>query len=597
MTPPGVETVPETVTVIEHPSFVSLYEEELSQEGLPISAVDPDKVPRTTLTIYPDEENKDLSGLDLVIPRLSYAYQVQNELGDISFEDVRDKFMPHEPLALGEYKERAIRYEGRTLITNELVEQMKVKLPLLEHGIGAISYYRELVERVCKVKGTHAQLAPLIQRFIEDLLFGQTVDISDTRVTARMGDDDVREYLQAVFIELVRERTIRTDRRVEEHAPQSMTEWKPYQAADSEKRPCEQASTTPFNLVPCSLSLEVAMNHFLDSAQDVTAFAKNQGPQALRIDCLTPEGYRSLYTPDFVVRRSDGTYFLAETKGTGFARDPAVASKAKAAQEWCKAASSKDCTWEYLYVPQKVFETFTGDDVAELAAACRPSLVKLVKGVSTPQLIFDLGDAEAQAQLEAFVPLAVVERLSAPDRNAVKEAVQLFDFMSGRADALLAPVFQPLLGRIDHAAEALVLQRLQGFLPDDGVERDAFFEVRDSKFLAERARSLRRLLVTRTPIMPTGLLIFCLEYAAKQEGDRGGVFEAIRSSFSDVAESDLLDDLGKQYAFRNEYIAHEKREPLRSEEAAKEALSLWIGTLVRLREAAFAAEPATPSGA
>lgn len=582
MTPPGIDSAAETVTVIEHPSFLRLYEDELSQEGLAIAAIDAENVPRASLTIYPDQENKDLERLDLVLPRLSYAHHVQNELGDISFDDVREAFLPLGPLALGTVEHREIRYEGRTLITNELVEQMKVMLPLLSNGIGAVSYYRELIERACKVKGTHAELGPLIQRCIEDLLFGESVSVGDARVVRRMGDDDVREYLQAVFIDLVRQRTLRTDKRVEEAHPQSMTEWKPYQATNSAKRPCEPATTTPFNLVPCSLSLEIAMSQFLDAAPDVSAFAKNQGPQALRIDCLGPDGVRTLYTPDFVVRRSNGDYFLAETKGTGFAKDPAVASKAKAAQEWCKAATGSGTKWEYLYVPQKVFETATGEEVEELARACRPALLALIKDVKSPQMVFDLGPGEAAAQVESFMSLDDFAELPGSDRNAIQQAVQLFDFMAGKPDAMLAPVFQPLLGRIDHAAETVILARLSPTLPAEE-EYDAFFACGENDFLAERARSLKRLLISRSPIMPTGLLLFCCQYASKDGPGAGGVLSEVRGRFRDLSGSDLEDLLAQQYSFRNEYIAHEKKEPLRSSEAAREALTVWTAALLGLR--------------
>lgn len=591
MTPPGLDAASETVTVIEHPSFISLYEEELSQEGLPITAVDPDKLPRTSVTIFPDGEKKDLEDLDLVIPRLSYAYQVTSEIGDVTFDDVRNRFTPLGPLTLGNPKTREIKYEGRTLITNELIEQMKVKLPLLENGFGAISYYRELIERACKVRGEHAVLAPLLQRFIEELLFGQTVTITDPRVVARLGDDDVREYIQAVFIDLVRAKTLRTRKRIEERTPQPMTEWKPYQAAHSDKRPCEPASHTPFNLVPCSLSLEVAMNQLLDAAPDVAAFAKNQGPQALRIDCLSREGVRSLYTPDFVIRRGNGDYYLAETKGTGFARDPAVAMKAKAAQEWCRAASSANTKWDYLYVPQQVFEAFRGEEVEELAAACRPALTRLLKDATSPQLRFQLGDEETKVNIEAFIEPDDFEALAPADQTALRQAIQLFEFMSGKADALLAPVFQPMLGRVDHAAETLLLQRLEVALPEDPAELDAFFAVTEKKFLAERARSLKRLLVSRAPIMPTGVLLFCLDYASKDEPGRGGIFDEVRARFKDLSGSDFPVLLQKQYDFRNEYIAHEKKEPLRSEEAARDALRVWAEVLVRTRQLA-SAQPA-----
>lgn len=582
MTPPGLDSAAETVTVIEHPSFISLYEEELSQEGLPIAAFDAEKLGRTTVTIYPDHEHKDLERLDLVIPRLSYAYQVTSELGDIDFDEVRERFLPLGPLNLNQAGAREIRYEGRTLITNELIEQMKIKLPLLDTGVGAVSYYRELVERACKIRGAHTVLAPLIQRFIEDLMFGQTVAISEPRAIARLGDDDVREYIQAVFVDLVRHRTLRTKKRIEESHPQSITDWKPYQATNSDKRPCEIADQTPFNLVPCSLSLEVAMNQFLDRAPDVAAFAKNQGPEALRIDCLSPDGVRSLYTPDFIIRKKDGQYILAETKGTGFARDPAVAVKAKAAREWCKAASG-DSPWQYLYVPQKTFEAFTGEELQELAAACKPAFVRLVKDATSPQLVLDVESDDTRTDLSAFIAPGEFDVLPSSDRLAIRQAIQLFDFMASKPDALFAPVFQPLLGRIDQAAETLILQRLGPLVPESPDDRDAYFNSTDRKFLAERVRSLKRLLVTRSPIMPTGLLLFCLEYARADNTPEQGILGDVRSGFADIAHDELDQRLKAQYDFRNEYIAHEKREPLRSTEAAREALGVWTNVLARLR--------------
>jgi len=58
----------------------------------------------------------------------------------------------------------------------------------------------------------------------------------------------------------------------------------------------------------------VPLTEFLSKASDVSAFAKNAGPQALRIDYLA-EGQRlAFYTPDFFVRIG-AECFLVEMKG------------------------------------------------------------------------------------------------------------------------------------------------------------------------------------------------------------------------------------------------------------------------------------------
>jgi len=79
MTPPGEAL--EVVSVVEHDAFTSLYVQELSQEGLPIEVVDVEQVPKTTVTLYPDAQNKDLIALDLLIPRLTPAHRIVSALG------------------------------------------------------------------------------------------------------------------------------------------------------------------------------------------------------------------------------------------------------------------------------------------------------------------------------------------------------------------------------------------------------------------------------------------------------------------------------------------------------------------------------------
>src|ERR1043166_2659598 len=165
MTAPGPGQAAEVVTVVEHKSFLDLYRDELSQEGLPIEVVDIDQVPRTTVTIYPDAANKDLQALDLQIPRLSPGYRIEASLEQLKFEDIRDSFQKlFKPLPLGIASKDEIRYEGRHLITVEVVERMNIKLHLLSDGMGAISFFREELERAARIRGQHAALAPHIQR-------------------------------------------------------------------------------------------------------------------------------------------------------------------------------------------------------------------------------------------------------------------------------------------------------------------------------------------------------------------------------------------------------------------------------------------------
>ena len=593
MTPPGSIGAVEVVTVVEHKAFSDLYKDELAQEGLPIEIVDINQVPRTTVTIYPDAANKDLLALDLLIPGLSPGYRIEASLEGLSFEEIREAFRAQfKPLPLGAPREEEVNYEGRHLITDEVVEQMRIRLPLLADGMGAISFFREELERAARIRGQHAALAPLIQQFLEEVLFGEHVTLYDARVVPRLGHSDVREHLRATFLPFILKKITRKETRAPEEPSCSVTAWRPYQATHSERRPTESANNTPFNLVPCNNQLEVAMAHFLELASDVTSFAKNAGPQALRIDFLTTEGRRSIYTPDFLVRKADGHYILAETKGR---EDRDVPTKARAAMEWCRAASTKKTKWEYLYVPQDVFELVRGNSIEELARACAPSLVQLIREAEEiPQLTFSftLTDQDRIAQqLGAFIEPRLLEALPSRYRKALEHAVSLFHFHEKKEAVSFAPVFQPLLGSIDDAAQAVLVSQLSPDVPSEAQAQKDFFEPdlsamkkSSADFLKERARSLKRLLVHRSPLMPTGLLLDCLKYAASAAEPVPGVFTSVRTRLVGVASPELIELLDSFYRFRNTYVAHSKKE-LTDRDTTHEGLTTWVRTLLALHDA------------
>ncbi len=586
MTPPGGAA--EVVTVVEHASFLALYDDQLTQEGLPLDLVDIDKVPRTTVTIYPDAERKDVKALDLLIPRLTQAYTIVPELGDITINDIRESAKRFKKLPLGQPRTEDMKYEGRHLITDEIVEQMTLQMSLLEDGVGAISFFREELEHATKIHGTHAKLAPLIQEFLEQVLFEEPVTLYDGRLLARLSDPDVREHIRATFVPVILKRITQRKERLNEAPAQSVATWKPFQATLSERHPAVNAKRTLFNLVPCNRQLEVAMAQFCDNANDVAAFAKNAGPQALRIDYLAAGGRRAIYTLDFIVRKTDGEYLLVETKGE---EDRDVAAKARAAVEWCKAASTKKTKWSYLYVSQEVFERATRNSIDDLVRACAPSLAELLEEAKSPQLLIQFESPDEQRRVEQvhdFIAAGEFEKLPSRYRKAVEHAVALFHFTEKKETVSFAPVFQPLLGPIDDAAQAILLERLAGDVPAVESEQKDYFEPdmstakkKNVDFLTERGKTLKRLLVYRTPMMPTGVLMFCLSYAGKETEPLGGVFTSVRTRFADLAKTPLPELVTKAYEFRNTYIAHQKAE-LQDAEMTRAALREWVTALVQL---------------
>jgi type III restriction enzyme len=243
MTPPG--QAHELVTVVEHPAFASLYQQELAQEGLPIEIVDVEKVPATTVSIYPDAARKDVNALNILLPRLTAGHHIKAAIEGLTIADIRKEFQKYQPLPLGSVGRTEIDYVGRHLFTGEVVEQMKINLPLLESGVGAVSYFIKQLENICKVRATHTVLAPLVQTFLEEILFERKTTLFDQTLISRLADSDVAEYIRAVFVPLIRAKTTTTEQRIQAAEPISLASWKAFQVTHSERHPVLDATTHP----------------------------------------------------------------------------------------------------------------------------------------------------------------------------------------------------------------------------------------------------------------------------------------------------------------------------------------------------------------
>ena len=584
ITPPGSQGANEIVTCIDHPAFASLYQQELAQEGLPIEIIDVDHIPRTTVTIYPDEGRKDLRALEIELPRLSARHRIRRRLEKLTIEEVKEEFKKFNPLELGAKGATEIDYEGRHMFTNEVIERMEIHLPLLESGIGAVSYYVKMLEDVCKVRGLHHQLAPLVETFLTEVLFDRKADLFEEDLIARLADADVGEHVRAVFVRLIRAKTTAIQERLPEEAPMRLSEWKPYQVTHSERKPVLEAGKTLFNLVPCDRALEAAVTKFLDNAADVAAFAKNAGPQCLRVDYMAGNGRIAFYSPDFFVRSSQGNYYLVETKGR---EDRDVPRKARAAVAWCKSASEPGVQWEYLYVPQGVFERMSGNDVATLAGACAPPLQQMVEEERLRQEMplfagLEVEKNEKAPDYEGFVQQSTLAGLPPRYRDAVEQSVMLFRFLESKEGVSYSPVFIALLGAVEEAAKGQIVRRLQDHVPASVQEQKAWFAPRldglperQSRYYARVAQNLKRTLVFKNGLSALGLLRSCLDYGLNDDTGIGGVFDAVNAAFAREGDTDLLAAVAHMNSFRNTCVAHQQ-EPLKDPQQASSALKGWI---------------------
>ncbi len=581
---------PEMVTVIEHPAFRKLYENELAQEGLDIAVLPVREAFKQTVTIFVDHNHKPVEALDIEIPLVSDAVETTNELQGLTFDEIRDYFRAHfQPLPVGKKKEGPIEYKERHLFTDEIVTTMKLDAGLLNNAWSAPAYFAKMLGRACRISNPHQVLAPLVERFIAEVLFERPVDLYSGEVDHRMRDLDVMEHIRATFTPLILTKTVRTQKRKRISRGQRVSTWEPYQATSNEKRPALPAERTMFNLVPCDNDFEQVFTDFLDVAQDVAAFARNAGPQKLMIDYLKPGGHRALYVPDFFVRAQDGTRYFVELKGR---QDELVPLKAAAAVEWCKSASGKARKWQYLYVPYHIFLESAVSGIGELARACAPSLKALLDELKTKQLTLPLEEATARTREEELfhkvLQEAGIDRPPAEIEDVMRQAVLLLDHAIRSRHPTYAAAFQPLLGPLDRYSLRILEKFIKPAIPTSRGASIAFFNPdldnlsqRERVLLERNQRYLRDNLVFGRSIQRLGTLLFCLDYARQRGWGVGGVWNVVSAAFSNSGFNEIYQQLKQVNDFRNTRVAHVEA-PLNDEEEAWEAMRTWLGCLNKM---------------
>src|SRR5204863_7655397 len=168
-----------------------------------------------------------------------------------------------------------------------------------------------------------------------------------------------------------------------------------------------------------------------------------------------------------------GQYLLVETKGRV---DKDVPLKVGAAVAWCKATSKKT-PWKFLYVPEGVFQRFSGDALGELENVCATHLADLLSERVEAQFTLPLGEGgAADVNLPEFISTECFDALPPRYQKGIEQAVSLFRHLEHKTGLSLAPSFTALLGALDEAARGLMIDLLGPDVPEDPKRLEQYFD-------------------------------------------------------------------------------------------------------------------------
>lgn len=203
-------------------------------------------------------------------------------------------------------------YRLTDVLTKRVLQEMQLDLRLPANAQGILWYYTESLRREARVpKALFDQLVGLVKQYLVHVVVGATVDLDDQRVQWRLMQDDAREAVLRPF-------AIAINRVVREEAPVKLPE-PPRPVSETRAfvwgEEVYEGQKMVFNLVPIDSDLEAALAEFMDKAEDVAAYAKNNKKLVLALDYQSVKGHFRLYEPDFLVRLTNSEHWLVETKG------------------------------------------------------------------------------------------------------------------------------------------------------------------------------------------------------------------------------------------------------------------------------------------
>jgi len=366
--------IPETVSVMGTPAFVA-FVESIQSEGVQLEyrPMGSGAQHEESLVVEVDAQNseKHLDALDIELPRLTRRFHREfKELDALDPAGFSNPRLPLKPFTPEETREIVFK----TLLEGEVDHTIRLDGAGPGDYRSVVAFFARQLLKELRLVGGYDVLYPKVRDFMSDHLFTNSpVNLEDPVVLRNLSEPEVGKVLFDSFKQAINALTVqdRGSARIEDRI--RLRDTRPFR---TENRPYLQPKKSLFSKIvgePHAGKFELTFARFLDDALDVAAFAKNYLAVGFKIDYVKADGDLSNYVPDFLVKTTDGTIWIVETKGREEIDLPQKMARLK---QWCADATGASqaeggpAYW-FVYVDQVSFERNPPSDFAGLASAFR----------------------------------------------------------------------------------------------------------------------------------------------------------------------------------------------------------------------------------
>jgi type III restriction enzyme len=329
---------------------------ELEKEGVHVQTER--KPPKPPITIAPVRERIEF---DIEIPRTEpFLVRRYTRIEDLDVSELRQLFELPSVDGAGTIRltaeAAAHGYElGEVTITD-------TRVPIAGEVLASI------VQRTQARAGLtleFATLTPLVERYLRDRVFGETVDLEDENVRRFLRREDVRDAVASELAPALGALTAEREPISLEPKPIKLSETAPFLW----RREHLACAKTIFNFVASFNAFESEFAEFLNRCHDVVRFSALAGTD-FYLPYVKLSGATGKYFPDWVVvqQTDDGEVnWIIETKGRVW---EGTERKDAAVEYWCEQVSAQtDAAWHYVRINQPHFESQVWGSFVDIATA------------------------------------------------------------------------------------------------------------------------------------------------------------------------------------------------------------------------------------
>ena len=317
--------------------------------------------PKTPIVVEVDNEDpdKDLDALDIEIPVLTpRIYREYKNLGHLDVSSFSHQKVIYQ--SFSEEEQREIVFKDIT--TGDVTHTTVLDTSGIADYRSVIGYFTKTIMDDLRLVSGYDVLYGKMKSFVQDHLFGETIDLESGNTLRNLSELAATKTILESFKKAINALTVKDRGDAEIRDTIKLRNTRPFVVKD-------QGYIVPkrslFNRVIGDSHLELRFASFLESCNEVLAYAKNYFAVHFKIDYVNADGSISNYYPDFIVKLKDGRVFIVETKGQ---KDLDVPLKMERLKQWCEDtnAAQAETAFDFVYVDEESFDKYAPKGFTEL---------------------------------------------------------------------------------------------------------------------------------------------------------------------------------------------------------------------------------------